>query len=1380
MTDFFPNYIRILTVFLFFFFFFLFLSLYLASQLKITDLFSKTILRTELDSRDYKSIILDNDLKVVFICDEETEISGVGLFMDTPFYPFVPLSPSSFHSSSSPSSFPSSSTTSNSFEFDRDLHLLVRRGGGILKTIKNLQGYFFGMTIENVYFLEALDLFANNIISFSSIKKEKGLRKTEEAERIKKEERGLKNMKEEARKEKEEVEKKQIIRIKDEQARLTEFLVRLLGDDFNKYDRLSPIFSSNIASLVIIGNKPIEVLEEWSKTKFSLLENKLVSTNEKISLILPSLILPPHLPLPPSSISSFMPPSSSSPLSSFLFSSPPSTSPSPPSPPPLYYLFEIDLSSVELGEKPLDYIDLLINWAGEGGLEAKLIDMKLILGLKTRMILNRRNAVVYEIKFTLTPLGLASLPLLNSLFSSYLSSLYSSSLLDKLLPLLHQSSLLLFRFQEGGRRREMEGGRGEEAGRKREEEGGGRKEEEEGRDVLEELRVLSFNLGRFPIHNLIVGDGVWNDGKGDKVKEVLTQMRKGGLVILEGDIKANDYLRFYDPLANFNYDLLALSEKNDPTLYNFTKLLQQSLPKDFTLFTPCTPNPLFTLFPPSSSSSSITPSSPLFLSPSSLLIPSSSSLLPPSSSSSILLPSSFLPSQSPSIFQNSPFSSSCSFASVSSSLLPSPPSLILSSSRFSLYFLLDRSFSLPKAHSFLLLRNPIKGIKSFLTIILLARIWNARLHREEGILSILSSSFSSTSPNSISSSSSFSSSSSQPSSPSSLSFSSSFSAEACVEGVLLKWNGFSDMLSESIIKLAEVVRRRKVKENEEEKDNNILEEEVRKEVDRKKYGINSEEKANKEEWKRRKEEVNNNEKKLTRSDKEKESSKWDEILGGKRENEERRNESEIRRRENEGRRNEEDEFIMVKEEVVSKIVWLTDEVHLSKLILEKILKGSESYFTPKEILKGLESFNYDEFKFHEKEFWAKVGLKTFFIGNLMNYTAVKIMDDFWRITGGRELKVEKREKSMEMGARKEKERKDKGSKEGEQEEKKEEEEEDRKEEGEAKKVGGRASEEVGRNSSEVKGREKGNENDENKSKNITKAIIEKSEINRNCSHKGILYVINDITSTGSSLSSLVHFYLPSSSSSDVSMLTSLFILSSSLEAFASETLSIQKDEKIEITVMQDKLMVGLYIYLRKQSEKIKEKDEKEGGEERLKGASSAILNLTTDNKIANQLPPLINSSTSKSGTFLLEHTIQVLISSYTKHLEAMSEESFANLRMTGLVAWKRKEGSLWEKAGRLWKEIYFGEEEWDRREKMREHLKNLGKVEYVRFLKDFFGGKVVVLSFREEEGRRMEEEGYFRKKIEEVKREEGEDGMIREDGEMRRYEGETVDEKEEI
>ena len=510
------------------------------------------------------------------------------------------------------------------------------------------------------------------------------------------------------------------------------------------------------------------------------------------------------------------------------------------------------------------------------------------------------------------------------------------------------------------------------------------------------------------------------------------------------------------------------------------------------------------------------------------------------------------------------------------------------------------------------------------------------------------------------------------------------------------------------------MRRREVKENgeEEEKNRSIVEKELRKEEGGKEDGIRSEEKESKEEWKRRKEEGKRNEEKLNRNDEEKEKRNNDEIFEKKRGNEERRNEKEGRRRDKEGGRNEEDEFIMVKEEVVSKIVWLTDEVHLSKLILEKILKGNQSYFTPNEILKGLENFNYEEFKSHEKEFWAKAGLKTFFTGNLMNYTAVKNMDDFWRMTGGRMPKVEKGEGLMEAEARKEKEKKDEGTEEQEKEKEKEKEkkkeEEGRKEEWKGKNVGGRTSEEDD-SISEGKGKEKGSENDKNESKNMAKILKEKSEIIRNCSQKGFLFVINDTISRVSSFSSLVHFYLPSSSSSDVSMLTSLFMLSSSLEAFASETLSLQRGEKIEITVMQDKLMVGLYIYLRKQSEKIQEKAEKsEEEEERLKQGSSSILNLTTD-KIANQSLPLINSSTSKSGILHLEHTIKVLISSYTKHFEAMSEESFASLRMTGLVAWRRKEGGLWEKAGRLWKEIYYGEEEWDRREKMRENLKNMAE-----------------------------------------------------------------------
>ena len=210
---------------------------------------------------------------------------------------------------------------------------------------------------------------------------------------------------------------------------------------------------------------------------------------------------------------------------------------------------------------------------------------------------------------------------------------------------------------------------------------------------------------------------------------------------------------------------------------------------------------------------------------------------------------------------------------------------------------------------------------------------------------------------------------------------------------------------------------------------------------------------------------------------------------------------------------------------------------------------------------------------------------------------------------------------------------------------------------------------------------------------------------------------------------------------------------------------------MEITLMQDKLMVGLYIYLRKQSEKIKKEGSKkeEGGGEKEQGElkeGSLIKLIQATDQIRNQSFPSINSSnssTSKPGILLLEQTIKILISSYTKHLEAMSEESFASLRMAGLVAWRRKEGSLLEKAGRLWKEIYFGEEEWDRREKMRENLKNMGKMEYVRFLKEFFGGRVVVLSFREEEGRRLEEEGYCKGKLEELNGEEEEGGKMREE-----------------
>ena len=559
--------------------------------------------------------------------------------------------------------------------------------------------------------------------------------------------------------------------------------------------------------------------------------------------------------------------------------------------------------------------------------------------------------------------------------------------------------------------------------------------------------------------------------------------------------------------------------------------------------------------------------------------------------------------------------------------------------------------------------------------------------------------------------------------------------------------------------------------------------------------------------------------------------------GRKREEEDRRREEEGssrkeegRRREEEGRREEdrgreEDEFIRVKEEVVTKIAWLTDEVHLSKLILERILKEGDSYFTPEEILKGLKNFDYNDFKSHEKKFWREIGLKTFFIGNLMNSTAVKVMDEFWRTTGGREQRVEEERgesKKKEEGGRKEEEggrKKEEGGRKVKGESKKKEGGGKKEENGDrnvevggegGKKEGGGIKAEGGGQRKEEKGRkeeggrkkeERGKEDElEEMNKNMTKEEIRKPELFGNYSQKGIVYVIKNNSPKPSSLSSLVHFYLPPSSSSDLSMHTSLCMLASSLEAFASETLALKRGEKMEISLMQDKSMIGLYIYLRKQREEnegrkgegaetkgrgrleteTEEGKRGEGGGGRGRGIGrlgeggrvggeklgvggelleravskelgGGLKEISSDklipaaDQITIQPSPPINSSTSEPRILLLEHTLQFLISSYTKHLDATSEEDFASLRLTGLVAWRKKEGSLWEKAERLWNEIYFREEEWDRREKMREILKNMGKVEYMRFLGEFFGrGRVVALSFGEEEGRRMEKEGYRR------------------------------------
>ena len=475
--------------------FLLILSLCIAYYVSNQDgLLTRTILRTELDNRNFKAIILSNDLKVLLISDPESDYAGVGLNVNVGSFNDPVDMPGISHLLEH-MMLKGSKKYPNSLEFASYLE----ENKGEKNEITGSENTIFYFIIENNKLQNALEIFSRYFLE-PIFNKDSFLGEIEQIDQ-----------------------EYQHIISKNEYK--PQFILKLMASDKHPFSRFNignqlylkripdkqgintylemidfhqSHYSSNLMNLVLIGKQSIEVLEEWAKNKFSLIKNNLVERLNLKKLPRPygynqlGFIAKIHSNIKENK---------------------------------LYLVFPLTELQSKFKEKPLDYIDFLIKYAGKQGLRSKLKRLNMIFSIKTLIYEETSDFTLYGIEISLTNTGFLNISTILENIYGYFKEIEKYGVNPSIFQDLSKISKISFRFLEQ-------------------------------KPMNIELREMTKNLGLFPIHNVISGSLIYLNYDPDLIHQILQGFSvRNCIVIVES--------------ANFNY--------NNQTNNNFSKNINNSM-----------------------------------------------------------------------------------------------------------------------------------------------------------------------------------------------------------------------------------------------------------------------------------------------------------------------------------------------------------------------------------------------------------------------------------------------------------------------------------------------------------------------------------------------------------------------------------------------------------------------------------------------------------------------------------------------------------------------------------------------------------------------------------------------------------------------------------